>query len=69
MNTDSKDVFALARSDLQTETNRMLERIYWEDFTDEEVALLAALLRPVYERHNPPGWPRPELTIVKADAK
>lgn len=68
MSANPKDVFALARAGLETEANHMLGNVRFSDFTDEEVALLVAFLRPVYERYNPSDWPEPVLRVVSAEA-
>lgn len=65
MSANPRDVFALARPDLQREGDHMLNDLHWDDFTDEEVALFVAFLRPVYDRHHPSDWPQPELKVVR----
>lgn len=68
MSANPGDVFALVRGDLQVKVDHMLQNVHWDDFTNEEVAVLVAFLRPVYERYNPSDWPKPELRLLDAGA-
>lgn len=70
MSVDPDHVFLLARRALSREANMMLQTLTWGDMTDEEVAALAALLRPIHRRSTAdPVPPAPVLELVPSARK
>ncbi|MDW5614601.1 hypothetical protein [Mycolicibacterium sp. D5.8-2] len=59
MSLKPDDMLKLLRPAFQREIDETISKLYYEDFTDGEMAALAGMLRTVYERveagEKPPG--------------